>query len=86
MKIVHAADLHIDSPLRGVGRIEDADVDLLRRATRLAFEHLITFCLEAKADLLLLAGDLFDGEWKDSNSGVFLMRQLRRLQDVGTQV
>ena len=86
MKIVHAADLHIDSPLRGVGRIEGVDAGLLRRATRRAFERLIDLCVEEGAGLLLLAGDLFDGSWKDANSGVFLLRQLRRLRASRTRV
>ncbi len=86
MKIVHAADLHIDSPLRGLSRLEGAPVATIRLATRRAFEQLIGLCLQERAALLLLAGDVFDGDWKDFHTGLFFVRQLNRLQDVGTQV
>jgi exonuclease SbcD len=84
--VVHAADLHIDSPLRGLGRLEGAPVDDLRLATRRAFVRLIDTCLEEQAALLILAGDVFDGEWRDFNTGLFFVRELARLREVGTQV
>lgn len=86
MKVVHAADLHIDSPLRGLGRIEGAPVEEIRLATRRAFSRLVDICLEEQAALLILAGDVFDGEWRDFNTGLFFVRELARLRDVGTQV
>lgn len=84
--VVHAADLHIDSPLRGLGRLEGAPVDDLRLATRRAFVRLVDTCLEEQAALLVLAGDVFDGEWRDFNTGLFFVRELARLREVGTQV
>ncbi len=85
-RIVHAADLHIDSPLRGLSRYEGAPVAELRGATRRALENLIALCLDEQAKLLLLAGDLYDGEWRDYSTGLFLAAQLARLREVGTQV
>lgn len=84
--MVHAADLHIDSPMRGISRYEGLPIDLLRTATRKAFINLIDLCLERKIEVLLLAGDLFDGDWKDFATGLFFAAQLRRLGDVGTRV
>ncbi|MCY1057146.1 DNA repair exonuclease [Nannocystis sp. SCPEA4] len=86
MRVIHAADLHIDSPLRGLGRIEGAPVDDIRLATRRAFSRLVDTCLEDQAALLILAGDVFDGEWRDFNTGLFFVRELARLRDVGTRV
>ncbi len=80
MKFVHAADLHIDSPLRGLARYEGAPVEAVRGATRRAFENLIDLCLEENADLLLLAGDIYDGDWKDYGTGLFFLNQLARLR------
>ena len=45
MKFVHAADIHLDSPLRGLERYEGAPVDEIREATRRAFENLVNLCL-----------------------------------------
>src|SRR5215470_1231925 len=86
MKIVHAADLHLDSPLRGLERYEGAPVERIRGATRRALENLVALCIEEQAALLLIAGDLYDGTWKDYATGLFFTAQLARLRAVGTQV
>src|SRR5262245_64282687 len=86
MNIVHAADLHLDSPLRGLDRYEGAPVERIRAATRRALENLVELCLEEEAALLLLAGDLYDGTWKDYATGLFFTAQMARLREVGTRV
>ena len=86
MKFVHAADLHIDSPLSGLERYEGAPVEALRLATRGAMKNLVELCLEQAAELLLLAGDLFDDDWRDYSSGLFFASELARLREVGTKV
>ncbi|AKT43323.1 metallophosphoesterase family protein [Chondromyces crocatus] len=86
LKIVHAADLHIDSPLRGLERYEGAPVAQIRGATRRAFENLIGLCLAEEVDLLLLAGDIYDGDWRDYNTGLFFAAQLSRLRSAGVRV
>ncbi len=86
MRVVHAADLHIDSPLRGLRRLEGAPVEDIRLATRRAFQRLIDLCLEHEAALLLLAGDVFDGDWRDFNTGLFFVRELSRLRESATRV
>jgi DNA repair exonuclease SbcCD nuclease subunit len=81
VKLVHAADLHIDSPLTGLERYEGAPVERIRGATRRAFEALVAMCLEEGADALLIAGDVFDGDWKDYSTGLFFARELARLRE-----
>jgi exonuclease SbcD len=84
--VLHAADLHVDSPQRGLERLDGAPLARLRGATRKALSNLVELALEERASLLLLAGDLFDGAWRDVGSGLFLVRELSRLRDVGTRV
>jgi DNA repair exonuclease SbcCD nuclease subunit len=86
LKIVHAADLHIDSPLRGLDRYEGAPAQRLRGATRRAFENLVALCIEERADVLLLAGDVFDGSWKDYSTGLFFAAQMARLREAKVPV
>jgi DNA repair exonuclease SbcCD nuclease subunit len=86
MKFVHAADLHLDSPLCGLPRYDGAPLEAIRGATRRAFENLIDLCLEEGASLLLLAGDVYDGNWKDYNTGLFFLAQLARLRAAGIRV
>jgi DNA repair exonuclease SbcCD nuclease subunit len=86
MKFVHAADLHIDSPMRGLVRYEGAPLAAMRGATRRAFENLVDLCLEERAAFLLLAGDIYDGNWKDYSTGLFFLAQLSRLREANVSV
>jgi len=84
--LLHAADLHLDSPLVGLERYESAPVREVRSATRRAFSALVNLCLEEQVQLLLLAGDLYDGDWRDYSTGLFFATELSRLRELGTRV
>ncbi|MEZ4291500.1 MAG: metallophosphoesterase [Myxococcota bacterium] len=86
MKFVHAADLHLDKRLRGLEAYEGAPVDEIRGATRRAVSNLVELCLEEEAALLVIAGDLYDGDWRDYNTGLFFLRQVTRLLREGVRV
>lgn len=81
MKFIHAADLHLDSPLRGLERYEGAPVNDMREATRRSFINIIDLALEREVDFVLIVGDVFDGDLLDFNAGLFFANQLRRLAD-----
>lgn len=86
-RIVHAADIHLDSPLQGLGRLGDAGLASdLRAATRRAFDNLVQTCLDEKADLLVLAGDIYDGDWRSYETGEYFVQALRRLRESGVEV
>ena len=88
MKFIHAADLHIDSPLRGLEAYEGAPVERVRNATREALRRLVQLCLNERADFLIVAGDLFDHDWKDFNTALFVVNQFQELikQGIGVLV
>jgi DNA repair exonuclease SbcCD nuclease subunit len=86
LKFVHASDLHLDSPLTGLLRYPGAPVEQIRGATRRALTHLVELCEQEQACLLLLAGDLFDGDWRDYNTGLFFANAMARLKRAGVQV
>ncbi|WP_143532044.1 metallophosphoesterase family protein [Saccharothrix sp. ALI-22-I] len=81
IKLLHAADLHLDSPLTGLSAYEGAPDAEIRRAARHAFDRLIDLALREQITAVLLAGDLFDGDWRDYSSGMFFVDRLRRLRD-----
>lgn len=85
-KFFHAADLHIDSPLRGLSRYEEAPAEEIRLASRAAFENLIRRAIEIDVDFLILAGDIFDGAWRDFNTGLWFTARLRDLTTEGMRV
>lgn len=86
IRFIHAADPHLDSPLEGLETHEGAPVEVLRGATRRAFENLVNLVIDEEADFLVIAGDLYDGDWKDYSTGLFFRRQMVRLQAKGIPV
>ena len=86
MRFLHAADLHLDSPLRGLDRYEGAPVDDVRGATRRAFENLIATALRERVDLVVIGGDLYDGDWPDHNTGLFFVKGVAQLAEEGIPV
>ncbi|MEJ0048299.1 MAG: DNA repair exonuclease [Rhodospirillales bacterium] len=85
-RILHCADLHLDSPLRGLEADPDAPADRIRGATRAAFTNLVDFALDQNVAVVLIAGDLYDGDWQDWRTGQFLIRELQRLTRAGIQI
>lgn len=80
-RFIHAADPHLDSPLRGLKVHEGAPVERLRGATRRAFENLVALAITEQVDFLLIAGDLYDGDWKDYSTGLYFRGQMLRLKE-----
>lgn len=79
-KFIHAADVHLDSPLRGLDRYEGAPVDEIRQATRRAFTRLVDLALEESVAFVILAGDTFDGEARDFQTALFFNKEMSRLR------
>lgn len=86
MKFLHCADLHIDSPLRGLARYEGAPIDEIRAAARHAFDNLVDLAVDEAVACLVIAGDLYDGDRDDYNTALFLQRHFERLRDEGIAV
>ncbi|EWY37048.1 hypothetical protein N825_22320 [Skermanella stibiiresistens SB22] len=86
MKFIHAADIHLDSPLRGLAAYDGAPVDLLRGATRRALHAMVDLALEEAVDFVVIAGDIYDGDWRDFNTGLFFVQQMARLRQGGVPV
>lgn len=61
LRFVHAADLHLDSPFRGVGKDTPKEIAAaLHDATFKAYERIVDLCIEEEAQALLVAGDVYD--------------------------
>ncbi len=86
LTFLHAADLHLDSPLRGLSRHEDAPVEAIRGATRRALINLVDLALEKQVDFVLIAGDLYDGDQKDYATALFFNQQMSRLKEAAIPV
>ncbi|MDE1980744.1 MAG: DNA repair exonuclease [Betaproteobacteria bacterium] len=86
MRFLHCADIHLDSPLRGLERYEGAPVEEVRGASRRAFENMVQCALRERVDFVVIAGDLYDGDWPDFNTGLFFAKGMAQLGESGIAV
>jgi DNA repair protein SbcD/Mre11 len=80
---LHAADLHLGSPFVGLAMKDDTMARRFAAASREAFSELVTRAIEAKVAFVVIAGDVYDGEWKDTSIGLFFNREVARLDRAG---
>jgi len=85
-RFVHAADIHLDSPLRSLALRDPELADLIGNATRQAFTGIIDLCLAEEVDALFLAGDLYDGDQTSMKTARYFANQLHRLDQAGIRV
>ncbi|TMW73399.1 metallophosphoesterase family protein [Alteribacter natronophilus] len=85
-RFLHTADLHLDSPLKGLEKYDGAPVEALRGATREALENLVELAVQENVSFVLISGDIYDGDWKDYNTGLFFSAQMNRLSKAGIPV
>jgi DNA repair protein SbcD/Mre11 len=85
-RFIHTGDIHLDSPLRGLSGQQGAAAERIRTATRVALDNLITQAIEEQVAFVVIAGDLYDGDWRDYQTGLFFIRQMGRLAQAGIPV
>ena len=78
-RFLHAADIHLDSPLKGLAGQDGNAAERVRTATREALDQLVSLTIEEQVDFLIIAGDLYDGDWRDYKTGLFFAGQMGRL-------
>lgn len=85
-RLVHAADLHLDSPFRGLRETAPAAVgEMLREATFRAFENIVDLCIREQAHGLLIAGDVYDGADRSLRAQLRFVQGLERLAAGGVR-
>lgn len=85
-RFLHAADIHLDSPLKGLAGQDGSSADQIRSATRKAFDRLVGLAIEENVEFLIISGDLYDGDWRDYKTGLFFVGQMGRLNKAGIPV
>ena len=85
-RFLHAADIHLDSPLKGLAGQEGNAAERVRTATREALSQLVGLAIEEQVNFLIIAGDLYDGDWRDYKTGLFFVGQMGRLNNANIPV
>ena len=78
-RFIHAADVHLDSPMLNLDGYEGAPAEQFRQAARGAVDNLMALAVDEQARFVIFAGDLYDGECKDINTAIELSSRLGEL-------
>lgn len=80
LTFLHAADLHLDSPFKGLKHVPEQIFSEIRESTFVAFERLITTAIHKEVDFVLLVGDLFDYKVQSLKAQMHLRKGFERLK------
>lgn len=80
-RFIHAADLHLDSPFRGISGASGALGEELQSATFRAFDRIVSHAIDSESDFVVLAGDLYDSKDRSLRALVEFRRQMERLAE-----
>ncbi len=84
LRFVHAADLHLDSPFKGLrAAAPDHVASALYDATFKAYENIVELCIAEGVDALLVAGDVYDGADRSLRAQRKFVDGLERLHGAG---
>ena len=86
IRFIHAADIHLDSPLKGLANRHNLPTDKILAATRDALVNLVTLALDQNVDFVLLAGDIYDGDPEDLKANFHFNQQMGRLNQNNIKV
>lgn len=86
IRILHTADVHLDSPLRSLALRDPELRDRVQTSSRTALSRIVDIALTNDVVALLIAGDLFDGAERSARTAAFLTLQLERLRERGVRV
>jgi exonuclease SbcD len=84
-RFLHAADLHLDTPFEGIGKVSREWQQRLRDASLDALDNLTTSAIENRCDFVLFAGDTYDGIFRGARAQSRLLRAVRQLDDQGVR-
>lgn len=79
VKLLHLADLHLDSPFKSLATISKSLADHIQQATYQSFEKLVTLAIQRQVDIVVIAGDTFNSEQPSVRAQLFFQSQLQRL-------
>lgn len=82
INFIHTADIHLDTPFKGLTAVDIALARHLKKATFQSFDRIVDLCLQESVDFLLIAGDTFDGEARSLSAQLGFVESLRRLSQV----
>ena len=86
LTFIHAADLHLGAPFRGLRALSDAWADRLLDAIPEAYDRVVDTALRHNVDFVVIAGDIFDSARASYGDYLHFFDGLKRLEEAGIPV
>ncbi|HHY74443.1 MAG TPA: DNA repair exonuclease [Bacillus bacterium] len=83
IKFIHTADLHLDSPFKGLNHLPTPIFKKLKESTFVSFNRIIELAISEHIDFVLVAGDLFDNHIRSLKAQISLRKGFERLEEAG---
>ncbi len=83
IRFIHTADLHLDTPFRGLSRCNSDLAARLKKAAKQSFQNSIDLCIHRQADFLVISGDTFDSENQSLSAQLTFADGMRQLNEYG---
>ncbi|PLR77988.1 DNA repair exonuclease [Bacillus sp. V3-13] len=83
---IHAADLHLDSPMSGLKHLPEAIFARLQESTFQAFRKITDEAIKRQVEFLIISGDIFDGEDRSIRAQTRFRKEMDRLFQHDIQV
>ncbi len=81
VKYIHAADLHLDSPFKGLKHVPEELFNKIKASTFDSLRQIIDAAISNSVDFVLFAGDIYDIEDRSIRAQVLLKKELERLEE-----
>ncbi|MBU7321046.1 metallophosphoesterase family protein [Paenibacillus oleatilyticus] len=82
-RFIHAADLHLDSPFRGLSGLPDALRERVKASTFTALERLVDLAVREQVDFIVVSGDIYDAKDRSLRAQLRFQQALETLAGHG---
>ena len=81
IRFFHTADLHLDSPFKGLTYMPEERLAELRNSTFQAFDHFIQYAINEHPDFIVIVGDIYDGEDRSLRAQSYFQHGMEQLYE-----
>lgn len=81
IRFFHTADLHLDSPFKGMSALPKERLQELRNSTFAAFDRFIQYAVRERPDFIVIVGDIYDGEDRSLRAQAHFQKGMEQLFD-----
>lgn len=83
LRFMHVADLHLDSPFKGMSALPERVRERIRESTFEALKELVALAIREQVDFVLISGDVYDLSDRSLRAQIRFQKALEQLAEQG---